>query len=121
MSPMPRMLKTLGALAVTMAAASSFAQETAQTPRVDQRQENQQTRIDQGAATGSLTAHEQRRLHREQKGIARREARAKADGKVTANERRRLHRQQNAASADIARQKHDRQRVHKPSALSSAP
>jgi hypothetical protein len=121
MNLMPRLLKTAGALAVAMAATASFAQEPTPTPRVDQRQENQQARIDQGAASGSLTGREQRRLQREQRGIARSEAHANADGKVTARERRRLHRQQNAASADIARQKHDRQRAHKPAALSGTP
>jgi hypothetical protein len=85
---------------------------SAATPGVDQRQQRQERRIDQGQASGQLTPREARRLEREQKGIARAEHRAQADGTVTARERARLHHQQNQASRDIRRQKHDRQ--HRP-------
>lgn len=79
------------------------------TPGVDQRQANQQQRIDQGVRSGALTADEAARLDRGQERVQAMEDRAKADGKVTAAERRRLHRAENVESRRIARQKHDRQ------------
>jgi hypothetical protein len=78
------------------------------TPQVDQRQANQQQRINQGVASGELTPREARKLQREQNRIARHEAAAKADGTVTPQERRRLHREQDQASRHIAKKKHNR-------------
>jgi len=105
----------LTAAALTFAALAAHAQTNAPagpaaTPRVDQRQANQDRRIDQGVASGELTRREARRLDRQQAAINGAESRAKADGTVTAQERRRLQRKQDLASANIARQKHDRQR-----------
>jgi hypothetical protein len=102
-------------LALATTSLSSIAQAAApatasSTPRVDQRQGNQEKRIDQGVASGQLTRRETRRLEREQNAINRAENRAKADGVVTMQERRQLQHAQNHASRDIARQKHDRQR-----------
>lgn len=79
------------------------------TPRVDARQERQDDRIDQGAASGELTHHEEARLEAQQDRIENKEDRAKADGVVTARERASLHRSENRASRNIRRQKHDRQ------------
>jgi len=101
----PKSLACAAALAI--ASLGAFAQDA--TPRVDQRQANQEKRIDQGIASGELTRREARRLEREQTVINKAENRAKADGTVTKRERVRLHRAQNHASRDIARQKHDRQ------------
>ncbi len=110
--------KTLGA-GVTLALASigAFAQAatiTPPTPRVDQRETNQQARIDQGVASGSLTARETNRLDKQQARVASAEAGAKADGKVTAKERGRLHRMQDRAGRNIRHQKHDAQAPAQP-------
>ncbi len=88
-----------------------FAQtaSTPATPRVDQREANQQARIASGAASGQLTAKEAVRLEKRQAAINQAEAHAKADGTVTRRERDRLHRMQNASSKDIHAQKHDTQ------------
>ena len=107
------------ALGVTLALASLgvFAQAVAttpSTPRVDQREANQQARIDQGVASGSLTARETNRLDKQQARVASAEAGAKADGKVTAKERGRLHRMQDRASRNIHHQKHAAQVAAKP-------
>ena len=51
-----------------------------ETPRVDQRQAKQQARIAQGAASGSLTKRETRRLEREQLAVANAKGAAQADG-----------------------------------------
>lgn len=80
------------------------------TPGADQRQINQQQRIDQGVSSGQLTQKEADRLNAQQQRIADRETKMKSDGVVTAKERARLHRQQDRASANIYKQKHDRQR-----------
>jgi hypothetical protein len=105
-------LKTL-AVAATLAAASlgAFAQAASapQTPRVDQREANQDKRIQQGVASGQLNAKETYRLEKEQAAINKAETKAKADGTVTPQERRKLHKMQNAASKDIHAQKHDAQ------------
>ena len=79
------------------------------TPRLDQRQENQERRIEQGVQSGQLNAREAARLERKQERIDKMEARAKSDGVVTKQERARLHHQENVQSRHIARQKHDRQ------------
>lgn len=108
----------LAACLVTLSSTATWAQEA--TPRVDNRQERQAARIEQGAASGALTGREQRRLNREQRAIARKEEAAKADGKVTPKEAHRLEHMQDHASRDIYRQKHDRQHARKPGAAASA-
>ena len=102
---------SLIATTLAFASISAFAQAAAApaTPRVDQREANQQARIANGAASGQLTGKEAVRLEREQAAANKAEAKAKADGTVTRHERKRLHRMQNAASNDIHAQKHDAQ------------
>ena len=107
-------LRTLTAAVLAFAAAGAFAQAAsapAATPRVDQRQANQEKRIDQGIASGELNQRETRRLQKQQNVIDRAENQAKADGTVTKTERRRLHKMQNHASHDIRHQKHDVQKA----------
>lgn len=106
---------TIATTVLALTAGTAFAQ--AETPRVDQRQERQEQRIEQGKASGELNKREARRLEHQQQHIANAEARAKADGTVTQAERARLHHKQDHASARIARQKHDRQ--HAPKAASA--
>lgn len=114
---MHRSLKVLlASLALSAASIGALAQAaapaagSASTPGIDQRQANQEKRIDQGIASGQLNKRETRRLERQQNAINKAEDKAKADGVVTAKERSRLHQAQDHASRNIARQKHDRQR-----------
>jgi hypothetical protein len=109
-------LTLITATVAMMAAATSaavFAQTAApasdKTPGINATQANEAKRINQGVASGQLTAKETRRLDREQQRIAVAKANAKADGTVTADERTRLHKMQKAASQDIYKQKHDAQ------------
>jgi opacity protein-like surface antigen len=88
---------------------SSAAFAEGETPVIDQRQANQERRIDQGIASGQLNQREANRLEREQHRIDRMENRSKTDGVVTDKERARIGAAQNRASRHIARQKHDRQ------------
>jgi hypothetical protein len=97
-------LSALGAAAQTAASAPGT-----RTPRIDQRQAQQEKRIDQGIASGELTRREAHRLERQQGAINRAEDKAKADGSVSAAERKRLAAAQRHASKRIYRQKHDAQ------------
>jgi len=82
------------------------------TPRIDRVQEQQRARIEQGTASGQLTAPETRRLVHQERQLARHEARVQADGVVTRGERYRLGRDAQRTSRAIYRQKHDAQRRH---------
>jgi hypothetical protein len=75
--------------------------------RSEQRQENQDQRIENGQAEGSLTKREAFRLDHQQKRIERRQTRMEADGNFTKAEKVRLNRQQRAASQNIARKKNN--------------
>lgn len=101
-----KIVKTIAVLSLVLPALA-FAQ--ANTPRVDQRQANQERRIDQGVASGSLTEREANRLDRGQQHVDNMENRAKSDGVVTRGERARLHQAQEVQSRRIYAQKHDRQ------------
>ncbi|HQZ44798.1 MAG TPA: hypothetical protein PK042_01720 [Usitatibacteraceae bacterium] len=82
-----------------------------QTPRVDQRQANQEKRIEQGVKSGQLNAPEAARLEKGQAKVQKLEDKAKADGQVTKKERATLHHAQKKQSKRIAKQKHDRQKA----------
>ena len=99
-------------VAIAFASFAAAAGNTA-TPRVDQREANQQARIDAGVNSGQLTARETNRLDKQQARIAKVEAKDKADGTVTKAERAELHRMQNRASKNIYVQKHDAQTAAK--------
>ncbi len=94
-----------------LAVAQSSASNPAATPGIDQRQQMQQKRIDQGVQSGALNQREAARLEHRQERIQNMEDRAKADGTVTAKERARIHNAQDQESRRIYRQKHDRQRA----------
>ena len=76
-------------------------------PTIDQRQVNQQARIDNGKATGTLSKREAARMQAGQKKVARMEAAAKADGKVTRAERAAIQKEQSKQSRRIEKQKRD--------------
>jgi len=97
----------LVAALLSATALSAFAQPT---PVIDQRQANQEARIQQGVATGQLTPREAARLEGGQQHVDNVEAKAKADGVVTKQEKARITQAQNVQSRRIATQKHDRQR-----------
>lgn len=78
-------------------------------PRVDQREVNQERRIDQGVQSGALTGKEAAKLERGQTHVENMENRAQADGKVTARERMRMDHAQDVQSRRIAREKQDGQ------------
>jgi hypothetical protein len=80
-------------------------------PRIQQREQNQEKRIDQGVKSGELTPGEAGRLERQQTKIKQDEARMKSDGKLTKKERRKLTKEQNKASKNIAKKKHNQKKA----------
>lgn len=80
------------------------------TPRVDQRQANQEARIQQGVQSGELTPKEAASLEKGQAKVQAKEDKAKADGVVTPKEREKLAKAQDKQSKKIHKQKHDAQK-----------
>ena len=98
-------LRTLIAAAGVAVAFSASAQTA--TPNIDQRQANQQARIEQGKATGTLSKREAARMEAGQAKVQGMKQAAAADGKVTRAERQAIQKEQNKQSRRIYRQKHD--------------
>ena len=96
-------------IAVLPGLALAQSSGTSSTPRIDQRQENQQKRIDQGVKSGQLTNKEAARLEKGQARIQKAEDKAMADGKMTTKERKKIEHMQDQQSKKIYREKHDKQ------------
>ena len=86
-------------IAMGLCASAAFAQTTSQS--TVQRDVNQQTRIEQGLQSGSLSTGEAARLEKEQSSVDRLQARDMKDGKLSPRERARLTAAQNKVSSDI--------------------
>lgn len=106
-------LNAAGLVCATLISMQSMAQ-TAPVPdhprenEVNQRLDNQQARIDQGLAKGTMTGQQAARDERHDANIAQREAvdESKHNGHITKGEQRRLNRSENRNSRHIYRQKH---------------
>ena len=98
---MKKILLTVSAMTL-MTSGMAFAE--AETPVIDQRQTNQEQRIDQGIASGQLNERETNRLNKQQEHVNKMEDRAKSDGVMTKNERARIGAAQDRASRHIARE-----------------
>jgi uncharacterized membrane protein YebE (DUF533 family) len=105
-------MKTVTVAVLAALSLPAFAQTTS-TPRIDQRQANQERRIQAGEKSGQLTPREAARLEKGQARVQKMEDKAVADGKVTAKERARIEKAQDRESRRIAREKHDKQVVKK--------
>lgn len=94
------------ALAAAIAAAGALP-AAAQT--IDQRQQHQEHRIEQGERSGALTPHEARRLQIRHDRVARQEMRMRErhGGRLTMAERHHLRHEMNRNSRQIARLKHN--------------
>lgn len=79
------------------------------TPHIDQREQRQEQRIQQGEQSGSLTNKEAAHLEKGQAHIDTMESKAAADGAVTHKERERMRQAERVQSRHIEKQKHDRQ------------
>ena len=100
---------SLATLLATAALALPAAAQTQSTPRIDQRQANQERRIEQGEQSGALTSKEATRLEKGQAHVQKMENKAVADGKVTPKERARIEKAQDKQSRAIQRERHDKQ------------
>ncbi len=103
------MIKKIFLILVLIVAAFFSAQAQTGTPKVKERQVNQQVRIRQGVQQGDLNRVEQARLQKQQRSINRQKKVAKSDGIVTRKERASIHKRQSNASLRIYRQKNDGQ------------
>jgi hypothetical protein len=103
---MKNALLAISAMTVLMTGMVYAASET---PVIDQRQTNQEQRIDKGIGSGQLNEGEANRLDKQQEHINNMEDKAKSDGVMTKKERARISAAQHRASRHIAREKHDRQ------------
>ena len=102
-------MKTIAVAVLAIAFAGSAAAQPGSTPRIDQRQANQQKRIDDGVKSGALNEKEAARLQKGQARVQRMEQKAMADGTMTAKEKRRIEHMQDQQSKKIHREKHDKQ------------
>jgi hypothetical protein len=102
-------IQTIVAVAVATAFAVPAFAQTDSTRRIDQREANQERRIEQGEKSGALTPREAARLEKGQSRVDKMEKKAMADGKVSAKERRRIEHAQDQQSRRIYREKHDKQ------------
>ena len=106
-------LNIAGLVCASLISMQSMAQ-TAPVPdhprenEVNQRLDNQQARIQQGVADGTMTGKQAARDESHDANIAQREAvdESKHDGHLTKTEQRRLNRSENRNSRRIYRQKH---------------
>ncbi|HEX7815589.1 hypothetical protein [Dyella sp.] len=95
----------------TAAASVAMAQDVPGHPRVNevnQREDNQQNRINNGVANGTMNAKQAARDEKRDANIAKRESNdeAKHNGHLTKKEQNNLNRAENRNSRDIRRQKH---------------
>ena len=104
------MKKRLVAILVLVVAVAAGLLAQTKTPRIDEREKNQQERIKEGVKSGELTPTETRRLEAQEGKIKADEMSAKSDGKVTPAERRHIKREENRASRNIYRKKHNARR-----------
>ena len=106
-------LRAAGFVCVALISMQSMAQ-TAPVPdhprenEVNQRLDNQQSRINQGVANGTMTGQQAARDEKHDANIAQREAvdESKHNGHITKAEQRRLNKSENKNSKRIYRQKH---------------
>jgi len=108
------------ALATLFASAPLFAQQTqpaaqsATTPTVNDRRENQQDRIANGVQSGQLTAGETKNLESREANLNReiKDDRSANGGKLTPQERQQVNHQQNNLSKSIYNDKHNAAQAH---------
>jgi hypothetical protein len=101
------MKKLLSIAALSALSLPVFALDS--TPRIDQRQANQERRIEEGLRSGQLTWNEAQRLREGQRQIRRMERQALADGRITPREAARIEYAQDEEGRRIAQERHDRQ------------
>ena len=94
---------------LTLAVTGMIMSSIAGAQEIQQRKENQQDRIANGVANGSLTPHETANLERKEAGLNHEihRDRKQNGGNLTNNEKAQINRQQNHLSRNIYRDKHN--------------
>ena len=107
-----------GAALIVFNVAPVFAQQadttTSNSPTINQRKDNQQDRIANGAQSGQLTTGETKNLETKEAGINKEESgmRAEDDGHLTSADRSLINTQQNHLSNQIYDDKHNTNTAH---------
>src|SRR5882672_9727959 len=94
----------LGVIAAGLLSTATLAQTVQED---QQRDVNQQQRIEQGLQSGQLSTREAGQLERQQQHVDKMEAHDLLDGSISSGEQARLNAAQNRASASIAADKHN--------------
>lgn len=76
-------------------------------PVIQQKERDQQQRIDAGIRSGQLTPAEAARLQKKEDKIKQKEAKMKADGNLTLKERKKLNRQLDRTNKKITQKKNN--------------
>lgn len=111
---------TVAAL-IAMSSVTAFAQGygnspgygpggTHSTPRIDQRQAEQERRINEGVRRGLITPREEQRLRQEQRHIRQEERRLMRDGRMSRSDREYMDRLLDDADRHITHEMRDRNR-----------
>jgi hypothetical protein len=82
---------------------------TGQAASINERQQNQQQRVEAGIKSGELTKHESSKLGKQQLRITKKEQAFRSDGDFTKIERAKIQNDLTKSSARIYQQKHDQQ------------
>ena len=107
-----QVIRIAGFLVIGIYAWSGSAQAQYYGGHIDQRQENQQCRIQNGIASGTLTPQEVKKLEHEQQRIQTAENRMRSRSGLDPKERVRLDRMLDKADRNIYREKNDRQAAY---------
>src|SRR5918996_1019877 len=102
----PYAVLTVGGLIAASGAANAQSMY-----EINQRQDYQQNRIEQGIRSGQITRSEAARLEQGERNIDRAQRRAEADGWVSPQERARIDRMTDRQGREIYKQSHDRQQA----------
>lgn len=97
-------MKLVSIVLILFAAFPAFAQK-----RVNNRQDSQRARIQQGVQSGELNRREAAKLRAGQRNVERLENKAEADGEITNKEKLRIEKAQDRQNRKIFREKHDGQ------------
>lgn len=103
------MKRIMVGMLLLMFAATALPTWAAHPKNINQRQQHQQNRIQQGVQSGSLTPKEANALATQERLLNQKEQRYRADGKLTPKERRDLQTDLNQLNRKIHTQKHDAQ------------
>lgn len=103
-------MKKLTLIITVLFISTTVMAQSVKTPKINKKQKNQISRIEQGVKSGELTKKETKRLMKQEAKLQKHKRIAKSDGVVTKRERSKLNHEANKLSAKIYKQKHDRQK-----------